>query len=232
MQDNANSISKNKPGKIPERLINRVEVDTMSDLFIKRVKLRAIDAKGLQRTLPKGGGWGFFGWQTVQEHHKSVIITEGEYDAMAVAEGLSRAKPEHPLSGVPQSHCPTDVTRSPELLPCLEQFDRIYLWLDNDKPGQDASDKFARKLGIHRCMIVRPPDNMKDAPKDANDALRMMNRARDAEMALKMSESMRKKGGGEKTEENNTGNAVFDKGHLNLIPENTRSCKANLTPAA
>lgn len=158
----------------------RPEGDSQSSFFIKRIKLRSVDTKGMQRTLPKGGGWGFFGWQTVQPHHKSVIITEGEYDAMAVAQGMMGVEASHELAGVPAISLPNGCNSlPPNLLPCLEQFDRIYLWLDNDQPGQEASDKFARKLGIHRCRIVRPPDSMKNAPKDANDALRMMLR-RDA----------------------------------------------------
>lgn len=161
-----------------KKKVVRPEGDSQSSFFIKRIKLRAVDTKGMQRTLPKGGGWGFFGWQTVQPHHKSVIITEGEYDAMAVAQGMMGLDASHELAGVPAISLPNGCNSlPPTLLPCLEQFDHIYLWMDDDQPGQEASDKFARKLGIHRCRIVRPPDGMKNAPKDANDALRMMLRA-------------------------------------------------------
>ena len=59
-----------------------------------RVKYRALSTKGLQRILPKGGPWGFFGWQLVRPHHKAVIITEGEYDAMAVAQALMMLQPD------------------------------------------------------------------------------------------------------------------------------------------
>ena len=44
----------------------------------------------------------------------------------------------------------------PELLPLLAPFKRIYLWMDNDGPGIAAAEKFANKLGKHRCHIVRP----------------------------------------------------------------------------
>ena len=40
---------------------------------------RALKSKGLQRVLPKGGQWGFFGWHTVRSRHKSIIITEGAH---------------------------------------------------------------------------------------------------------------------------------------------------------
>ena len=126
---------------------------------IGRVKLRALEGKGLQRLLPKGGGWGFFGWHTVQPHHKQVLITEGEYDAMAAHQGLSSLPTTHHLhpTQLPAISLPNGCNSlPPALLPMLEQFDKVYLWLDNDKPGQEAAEKFARKLGVHRCVLVRP----------------------------------------------------------------------------
>jgi twinkle protein len=33
---------------------------------------------------PVGGTWGFFGLEIVPDDSKYVVITEGEYDAMAV----------------------------------------------------------------------------------------------------------------------------------------------------
>lgn len=43
-----------------------------------------------------------------------------------------------------------------DVLPLLERFDRIYLWMDNDAPGQEGMEKFAQKLGLARCYIVKP----------------------------------------------------------------------------
>ncbi len=62
-----------------------------------------------------------------------------------------------------------------ELLPLLERFDEIVLWMDNDTPGQEGAAQFASKLGKSRCLLVRPPSSLAVArsPKDANDALRM-----------------------------------------------------------
>ena len=58
-------------------------------VFQSKNNHRALESKGLQRILPKGGSWGLFGWQTVRDDHSSIIITEGEYDAMAVSQALS-----------------------------------------------------------------------------------------------------------------------------------------------
>lgn len=51
---------------------------------VVRVKLRSMEEKGKQRIEPKGGGWGLFGWHTVPKGAREVVITEGEFDAMAV----------------------------------------------------------------------------------------------------------------------------------------------------
>jgi twinkle protein len=53
----------------------------------------------------------------------------------------------------------------------LQRFEKIYLWMDNDGPGQEGCEAFAEKFGIKRCYIVQPSCN--PAPKDANEALLM-----------------------------------------------------------
>lgn len=35
-------------------------------------------------------------------------------------------------------------------------FQTIYLWLDFDKSGLESVDKIARKIGLNRCLVVRP----------------------------------------------------------------------------
>lgn len=139
---------------------------------------RALETKGLQRILPKGGMWGFFGWHLVQpsldkqqallaqlEQHnpvaskleRSIIITEGEYDCMAVAQSLSTLPDSNPMKHIPAISLPNGCNSLPStLIPLLESFTKIYLWLDNDKSGQDASMKFVSKLGAERCVIVKP----------------------------------------------------------------------------
>ena len=135
----------------------------------------------MQRILPKGGMWGFFGWHLVQpsldkqqallaqlEQHnpvasnleRSIIITEGEYDCMAVAQSLSTLSDSNPMKHIPAISLPNGCNSLPStLIPLLESFTKIYLWLDNDKSGQDASVKFVSKLGAERCVIVKPSAN-------------------------------------------------------------------------
>jgi len=45
--------------------------------------------------------------------------------------------------------------------------------MDDDVPGQEGAAKFAQKLGIKRCLLVRTKEDDPEGPKDANDALRI-----------------------------------------------------------
>jgi twinkle protein len=51
---------------------------------LRRLKARAMSNKAWQRLHPAGGGWGLFGLHTVPDDSKEVVLTEGEFDAMAV----------------------------------------------------------------------------------------------------------------------------------------------------
>ena len=79
-----------------------------------------MDRKGLQRILPRGGAWGLFGWHLVKPSHDSILITEGEYDAMAVAQALATLHASHPLKDLPSVSLPNGCNSLPiELLPDL-----------------------------------------------------------------------------------------------------------------
>lgn len=116
------------------------------------------------KTIKTSGGWGLFGWHTVPDKAKEIVITEGEYDAMAVYQATGR----HAVS------LPNGCRSLPvEVLPMLERFESVYLWMDNDGPGRDGAEVFAKKIGINRCFIVQPlpSENGAQIPKDANEAL-------------------------------------------------------------
>ena len=129
----------------------------------RRIKVRALAKKAWQRLDPPGGGWGLFGFHTIPKGAKEVVLTEGEYDAMAVWQATGR-----PAVSLPNGCRSLPV----EVLPLLEDFETIYLWMDNDGPGQEGADLFAKKIGLNRCYIVRPSvEDGEKAPKDANEAL-------------------------------------------------------------
>jgi twinkle protein len=110
------------------------------------------------------------------------IITEGEFDAMAA----------HQATGLPAISLPNGANSLPlELMPELERFKRIYLWMDDDTAGRAGAEKFAQKLGLGRVLIVTtnplPHETAalaastaaalqhtgQSRPKDANDCLLM-----------------------------------------------------------
>eukprot|EP01052_Picozoa_sp_SAG31_P042881 SAG31_NODE_6957_length_1835_cov_1.206221_1_plen_135_part_10 len=114
---------------------------------IVRVKMRAIETKKHMRLHPVGGGWGLFGLQTIDKTAKEVVITEGEFDAMAVrqATGLSNLfgrkflNASHIISsswylyrvGVAAVSLPNGASSlPPAVLPALERFTVVYLWMD------------------------------------------------------------------------------------------------------
>jgi len=109
--------------------------------------------------LHTGGDWGLFGLHTVSDDAAELVITEGEYDAMAVYQATGRAAVSLPNGAA---------SLPPAVLPLLERFKRIFLWCDGDEAGVNAARKFSAKLGRHRCVVVRAPDDL----KDANDCLR------------------------------------------------------------
>jgi twinkle protein len=132
--------------------------ETPTGVFVtRRIKVRAVDQKAWQRLDPPGGGWGLFGLHTVPDDCTEIILTEGEYDAMAVSQATGR-----PAVSLPNGCRSLPV----QVLPLLERFEKIYLWMDNDAPGQEGAEKFAKKLGLNRSYIVQCLD-----AKDANDAL-------------------------------------------------------------
>jgi twinkle protein len=102
----------------------------------RRVKARAWQKKEWQRLDPPGGGWGLFGLHTVPAEAKEVVLTEGEYDAMAV----------YQATGMPAVSLPNGAGSLPlDVLPLLERFERVYLWMDNDAPGQAVCNNLSSR---------------------------------------------------------------------------------------
>jgi twinkle protein len=106
-----------------------VEDKGSGPLFVDRIKLRSIVNKRHQRLLPRGGTWGLFGWHTVPASAEVLVLTEGEFDAMAVYQS----------TGIPSVSLPNGASSLPiDIVKPLERFKRIILWMDDDQPGQDG----------------------------------------------------------------------------------------------
>jgi twinkle protein len=98
-----------------------------------------------------------FGWELVREDVKAVLIVEGEIDAMSLYQYGFDALSVNQGAGNHQ-WIDSDFDR-------LERFQEIFLWFDNDDPGQKGAREVASRLGLDRCRIVD------FRLKDANEAL-------------------------------------------------------------
>ena len=94
-----------------------------------------------------------FGWNLIGQAEKGIILTCSEIDSLAITEAL----------GVPALSLPYGFTLlPPELIPYLEQFDRITLWFNNEYRCRQNLHHFARKLGLSRCYVVNSSEH--DSP--------------------------------------------------------------------
>ncbi|KRX04592.1 P-loop containing nucleoside triphosphate hydrolase [Pseudocohnilembus persalinus] len=121
--------------------------------------------KQYQRMYPSGKIYGIFGLNTVDPNAQEVIVTEGEFDAMAA----------YQATGIPSVSLPNGANSFPnELIHLFDQFQKIYLWTDSDKQGQEAVTKISKIFGQERTYIVKPPKEVNNFKiKDANDALKI-----------------------------------------------------------
>lgn len=127
---------------------------------VKLVKLEVNSSDSSFTIEPRQGFLGLFGWNTVHPEAKEVVLVKTEFDAMAVNQSTSFPAISLPLG-----------TNSlpPEVLPQLEQFEKIILWFGNDVFSRQACNQFSRKLSLNRCFLVRPTGD--NTPADALDAL-------------------------------------------------------------
>lgn len=101
-----------------------------------------------------------FGWQAVSEDCREIVITEGEWDAMAYyTQGIeSLSIPAGAGAGEKLKWIELEWDR-------LEQFDTIYLSYDMDQAGQAPLRDVIARLGHHRVRVISLP------LKDANECL-------------------------------------------------------------
>lgn len=101
-----------------------------------------------------------FGWQALDPAASSVVITEGELDAMTL----------HQL-GIPALSLPMGCGKGGNQgwidyeFQRLERFKDIVLCMDDDEPGQAVVEELITRLGRHRCRLMSLPG------KDPNECL-------------------------------------------------------------
>jgi len=120
-------------------------------------KFRSIDDKKNQWT--KGSPPCLFGWQAIPREARSLVLCEGELDALAWW-----------MLGYPAMSVPTGVKGlgwiETEFVE-LERFDEINLAFDADPEGADGVMPAADRLGCDRCRVVNTTPY-----KDANDLVK------------------------------------------------------------
>lgn len=98
-----------------------------------------------------------FGWHAIPENARSVVICEGEIDAVSLHQYGYPALSVFSGAG--------NFAWLDNEFPNLERFDDIYLCFDNDEPGKEGCAKLIERLGRDRCLVVTLPK------KDANECL-------------------------------------------------------------
>ncbi|KAK5851150.1 hypothetical protein PBY51_001966 [Eleginops maclovinus] len=101
-----------------------------------------------EATVPRCNSYySLFGLPLVGRLDSEVVLTGSELDTLAVSQA----------TGLPSVALPRgDSCLPPILLPYLEQFKRVTLWLGADIRSWEASKIYSRKLGLKRCSLVRP----------------------------------------------------------------------------
>jgi twinkle protein len=101
------------------------------------------------RQYPSGNRPRMFGLNLITPSPKKVVITEGEYDAMSVFQE----------TGIPSLSLHEGANNLPDnILPYLDNVERIYLWMDNDDVCEMNANKVASKLGAKRYFILSNSD--------------------------------------------------------------------------
>jgi twinkle protein len=120
------------------------------------------------RALPKTFTWvgksgGLFGKELFNGGGKRLIITEGEIDALSVAQASwDKYKKIYPVIALSSASMTKSLLEEREW---LRSFKEVVLCLDNDEAGKEATEKAIKIIGIDKVKIARLP------LKDPNEVL-------------------------------------------------------------
>jgi twinkle protein len=129
------------------------------------VKHRAVDKKAF--SLEKGCELVLYNYDNIEDDADYLFITEGEFDALALAEYYGSVKN---IVSVPNG-----ASGKENALKYLDGQDvndklsnkRLSLFFDNDSAGKLLTDAFIKRYGAHRCLVPEYPNDC----KDINDVL-------------------------------------------------------------
>lgn len=128
-------------------------------------KVRTLDKKGFYWSYPNGSSkkGTLYGRDRFAAHpRKSIILTEGELDALSFYEVLR--SPVCSVKSASSAGTDAGVERS-----WLNEYERIYLAFDGDEAGRRATAEVARLFDPNKLYHIRYPGGVR---KDANDYLK------------------------------------------------------------
>jgi twinkle protein len=129
------------------------------------IKHRSLESKSFG--LEKGCELILWNLDNVDDSHNQIIITEGEFDTLALGEVFGNKNivsvPNGANSSKKQNLTYLDGKENAKLF----EGKQLILFFDNDDPGKMLTDAFVSRFGAHRCLIPTYPANC----KDANDIL-------------------------------------------------------------
>jgi twinkle protein len=120
------------------------------------------------RKLPKDFSWiskstNLFGQTKFNGSGKRLIITEGEIDALSVAQAsLDKYKKIYPVVAMSSAIMSKSLLENRDW---IRTFNEVVLCLDNDEAGKKATEEAIKIIGIDKAKIVKLPC------KDANEVL-------------------------------------------------------------
>lgn len=120
------------------------------------------------RKLPKEFTWvsksqNLFGQEKFNGAGKRLVITEGEIDAMSVAQAsMDKYNKIYPVVAMSSAVMSKSLLESRDW---IRSFKEVVLCLDSDEPGQKATEEAIKIIGIDKVKLVKLPE------KDSNDVL-------------------------------------------------------------
>uniref|UniRef100_UPI00358F7A2D twinkle mtDNA helicase n=1 Tax=Myxine glutinosa TaxID=7769 RepID=UPI00358F7A2D len=104
-----------------------------------------------ESTLPRGNLYcNLFGLHEAASSDTELVLTASELDCLAVSQSVRKMA----VAALPRGIS----SLSPSLLPYLEQYKKIILWLGRELTAWEAAKVFARKLALRRCCLVSAGD--------------------------------------------------------------------------
>lgn len=102
-----------------------------------------------------------FGYDKFQGGGKRLIITEGEIDAMSVAQAsMDKYNKIYPVISVTSA---SGIEKLLEHREWIRSFQEVCLWFDSDTPGQEALEKALKIVGVDKAKIIVATNGCKDA---------------------------------------------------------------------